>query len=145
MSGAIGRTLAEISINNKVFPLNVTIGCRTPTKEVNMSLLSLYQPFSRHSNFEKLFGDLTLNDYWVDNTHLRLGIKLNKCEDGVMLHLPLPGYNDDDLSIHVEDGYLTVEATSDCNPLGKEFNFSYKLNDYVVEEESALLKNGVLS
>ena len=103
---------------------------------------------------EDMFRDPFFNE--GETKLMRTDIKEKK--DKYLVDIDLPGYNKEDIKIEIEDGYLTIHATTDSHKEEKdegkfvrkeryfgECSRSFYIGDNITEDEiKASFKNGTL-
>lgn len=122
-------------------------------------MLSLYNPLfpvtiksdsrmSPKSLFDRVFEDTWDNtSNYLFKIPSNIGIESKKNEDGSLsLSFDVPGINQEDLSIEIDKGILTVKGTRKTDISEVSLQKSYSISDqYETENISAELKNGILS
>lgn len=113
----------------------------------------------RRNNHFDLWEDMFGRDPFFnreENKIMRTDIKEKK--DKYLIDIDLPGYEKENIKIEIEDGYLTIHATTDSSKDEEEGNFvrkeryfgecsrSFYIGDDITEEDiKASFKNGTLN
>ena len=113
----------------------------------------------RRNNHFDLWEDMFGRDPFFnreENKIMRTDIKEKK--DKYLIDIDLPGYEKENIKIEIEDGYLTIHATTDSSKDEEEGNFvrkeryfgecsrSFYIGDDITEEDiKASFKNGILN
>lgn len=96
----------------------------------------IYQPFPMR--LDKIFRDLL--NYEAYETAMKTNIYEN--DNGYLFEIALPGFNKKDISVNLENNFLTIEAKKNENSsIKRSFVIDYK----VIEDKiSASYENGIL-
>jgi HSP20 family protein len=96
----------------------------------------IYQPFPMR--LDKIFRDLL--NYEAYETAMKTNIYEN--DNGYLFEIALPGFNKKDISVNLENNFLTIEAKKNENSsIKRSFEIDYK----VIEDKiSASYENGIL-
>jgi HSP20 family protein len=96
----------------------------------------IYQPFPMR--LDKIFRDLL--NYEAYETAMKTNIY--ESDNGYLFEIALPGFNKKDISVNLENNFLTIEAKKNENSsIKRSFEIDYK----VIEDKiSASYENGIL-
>ncbi len=93
-------------------------------------------PVKRNQNFVNFFDDFFKPMFYDDQHDMRTDIK--ETETGYTLEIEMPGFKKDQISVSLEDGYLTVggskSAKGEEKYLHKEIKESFSRSYYVGTE-----------
>ena len=108
-------------------------------------------------NFD-LFDDIFTDPFFKRNDNKLMRTDIKEKDDKYVVDVDLPGYEKEDIKIEIEDGYLTIHATTDSHKeeqeegkfvrkeryLG-ECSRSFYIGENIKEEDiKASFKNGTL-
>ena len=104
------------------------------------------------STFDDIFGDI-FNNYRVDKAFKEMRTDIKEDEKGYEFSIDMPGYDKKDISLELNDGYVTISAkreeSEEKNYIRRERSCScqrsFYVGDNVTEEDiKAKLENGTL-
>ena len=74
----------------------------------------------RRRNEFDLFGDMFRDPFFTDDESKIMKTDIKEKKDKYLIDIDLPGYEKENIKVNVEDGYLTIHATTDSNNEEKE-------------------------
>ena len=74
----------------------------------------------RRNNDFDLFGDMFRDPFFTDDESKIMKTDIKEKKDKYIIDIDLPGYEKENITMSVEDGYLTVNATVNSNKEEKE-------------------------
>ncbi len=112
----------------------------------------------RRNNEFDLFDQMFRDPFFAEHESKVMKTDIKETKDSFLIDIDLPGYEKENIKIDVEDGYLTVQASTDSNKEEKEdgkfvrrerYTGSCSRSFYVGEQVTydkvnATFKNGIL-
>lgn len=80
-------------------------------------------------NFD-FFDDLFNDPFWGSHENEVMKTDVKECENSYKLLIDLPGFNKEDIKMHIEDGYLVINAKTSHKEDEKEGKFVRKERYY---------------
>ena len=114
----------------------------------------------RKKGYFDLWDEMFGNDpfFTKDKSNKIMKTDIKEKSDKYLIDVDLPGYSKENIKIEIENGYLTIHATTDENKDEEEENYvrkeryfgecsrSFYIGDNITEEEiKASFKNGTLT
>lgn len=123
----------------------------------NSNYLTRYLNNDLMSPFDKMVKEVFGQDYYPMSRKNSIGsVNVVENEDDYTLEINVPGYNKEDIEIHIEDGVINIfgKVESEKNDEGKNytrkefssstFNRSFILPENYIDDPKATMLNGIL-